>query len=67
LKDFEFYNLFEDSKEKHNIYKHNDPFVKELKEILFELISFGEKGSKSETRKLDPKTIKELRSLGYIK
>ena len=67
LENFEFYDIFKDPKEKHNIYEQNHPLATELKVTLFELMSFGEKGPASESKKLDPKTIKELRSLGYIK
>jgi len=67
FKDFEFYNLLEDPKETDNLYTHDNPLVKKLKVNLFKLISFEEIGSQSETKILDPKMIKELKSLGYIK
>ena len=65
--DFQLFNLLDDPLEKTNLYREDDPQAKQLKANLFQLMNFGGNRSESETVILDPETIKELKSLGYIK
>lgn len=67
LKDFKLFNLIEDPGEQNDLYSHSNPDANRLRGKLFELMNFEGKRAKSETKKLDTKTIEELKSLGYIK
>ncbi len=65
--DFQFFNLQDDPREKTNLYREDNPQANRLKASLFQLMDFGNNRSESETKTLDPETIKALKSLGYIK
>jgi arylsulfatase A-like enzyme len=67
LKNFEFYDLIQDTRENNNIYLEGDPVVEKLKIELFDILALGEKGLKTERKELDPETIKRLRDLGYLR
>jgi hypothetical protein len=67
LDEYEYFNLIEDPKEKVNLFSQNGRHMKKLKANLSKLMDFAGQRSDSETKALDTETIKELKSLGYIK
>lgn len=62
----EFYDLNKDPKEENNLYKPWNPEVAQLREVMAKFRGTLPKASEGEAAKVDPKTIEELKALGYL-
>ena len=63
---YEFYDLIRDPREQKNVYKQNIEASALLKRKLIQIQLLYKSGPKTRLRELDPKTIEQLKSLGYI-